>query len=154
MKYATIGSLSHGTMRPEDLIPAFLDGLEALLFQQERTPENRDELDKIRNQVEEYNDECFDDNGDYIKSEFDNEIIEDLFNMLELFSPPYVYFGSHPGDGADYGYWFNLDAIEDMPKYNDLAEVPDDIDEDYAIVNDHGNVTVYSKDGKEIVSCV
>lgn len=58
------------------------------------------------------------------------------------------------GDGSDFGYWFSLDSIQDIPQFSDLSDVPDDIGEDYAIVNDHGNVSVYGADGKEIVSVV
>jgi len=31
--------------------------------------------------------------------------LEDLFDLLSELSPPHHYFGSHPGDGALYGYW-------------------------------------------------
>ena len=35
------------------------------------------------------------------------EIIVSLFDALDQLSPDGQYFGSHPGDGADFGYWEN-----------------------------------------------
>ena len=32
-------------------------------------------------------------------------LLEDLFNALNDHAPIGCYFGSHPGDGSDFGYW-------------------------------------------------
>ena len=32
-------------------------------------------------------------------------LLESLFDMLEGCSPEDYYFGAHPGDGSDYGFW-------------------------------------------------
>jgi hypothetical protein len=33
------------------------------------------------------------------------ELISELFEALDDLSPDNFYFGSHPGDGADFNYW-------------------------------------------------
>lgn len=48
-----------------------------------------------------------------------------------------------------------MDSIGELPKFNDLADAfRAEIAEDFQVVNDHGNVTVYSSDGKELVALV
>jgi hypothetical protein len=91
------GTVSHGTMRPEDLIPAFLDVLPA---------DRRDALES------EYSDivlwvqgvEPLTPPTDEDISWFLNEVLFDALNEL---APHGYYFGAHPGDGADYGFWMH-----------------------------------------------
>lgn len=112
MKHAPPGSISSGTMHPRDFLPAFVGTLEGLLFvngDHFSLPENRKERDRLNELIGEAQD-CFDDDGelksdDDIGTEGTNEIMESLFDALESFAPPDHYFGSHPGDGADFGFW-------------------------------------------------
>ena len=77
------GSISHGTMREEDLIPAFEGALDCL--------------------------------GIAYNAEYDPDDMEDqswycwehLVELLDSAAPNGYYFGSHPGDGSDYGFWEN-----------------------------------------------
>jgi len=86
------GSISHGTMRPQDLIPAFLEVLKKL------DPAKHAELSAY------VGDE--DDNSPWWDSEDASMLLnEDLFNALNACAPDGWYFGSHPGDGSDYGFW-------------------------------------------------
>jgi hypothetical protein len=32
-------------------------------------------------------------------------LLESLFDTLDNYSPEGYYFGAHPGDGSDYGFW-------------------------------------------------
>jgi hypothetical protein len=103
------GTVIHGTLRDEDLIPAFLEALRVAgeptfvpatnwlflsrgyfrygndwVLAVERTGE-----DEVREQM--------------------SNLTEYLFDSLDAIAPPGTYFGTHPGDGSDFGFW----AVED-----------------------------------------
>lgn len=88
-------SVSTGTLRRADLIPAFIDVLAEV------------DKDKARKYNDEYGTIDFD--SDKGMSEAD-ELLMELFDALEAIAPEwfgsgYIYFGAHPGDGADFGFW-------------------------------------------------
>ncbi|HMM21473.1 MAG TPA: hypothetical protein PKA10_12205 [Selenomonadales bacterium] len=94
----TFGSISHGTHRLEDLIPAFMDALKELdeaaaarLIQEYPLV-----LTKDGSSIEDYN-------------EFAREeacyLLDRLFDILAEYAPKNGYFGAHPGDGSDFGFW-------------------------------------------------
>lgn len=132
------GTVSRGTLRTEDLIEAFAYALGETPHQLQveagvwlATPE--DERDE--------------DAGCYI--------LEDLQDALDNIAPPYGYFGSHEGDGADFGFWPDWGAIEEaeycgeLVRVSDLADLSDDPPAnvpDALVVNDHGNATLYYYD--------
>jgi hypothetical protein len=74
-------------MRAEDLIPAFCDALDAL--------GRHDCASMARSAYE--GAPCDADNLGYI--------LDFLFNALDACAPRAYYFGAHPGDGSDYGFW-------------------------------------------------
>lgn len=99
----TTGSVSWGTMRPIDLIPKFM----AVLG--EHWPQKAAELTTVY--VGEHNwpycmagllydEEFMDDNP-----EATGLLLDDLFYALDDLAPEGHYFGAHPGDGCDYGFW-------------------------------------------------
>lgn len=77
---------------------------------------------------------------------------ETLFDALDECAPPYFYFGSHPGDGADYGFWLSEEALQDFDglKVSDLSEVPSDYSGEVLHVNDHGNTSLYAADNGKL----
>ncbi len=91
-------SISAGTLRTEDLIGTFI-GL----------------LDEIRPRVaarirKEY--------GDIIDNPSDPDAVwflhEVLFEELDKLAPEGCYFGAHPGDGSDFGFWsYEFDEEDD-----------------------------------------
>ena len=140
----SFGTVSSGTMRTEDLIPAFVDELLWL------DPENSKALE-IKNKLDNLDDE-FDETNIYYSSEDSDFDLQELFDAMDeiCYTTPYCYFGSHPGDGADYGFWIDHEAIEDDVRFGellsveDLADVPDKYEGNVIVTNDHGNMTLYN----------
>lgn len=95
------GTVSHGTMRTEDLIPAFLNVL---------ADYDMEEHDRIR---DDYHHHIWEDDADTEGFDYDSEdaqyMLEALFNALNDIAPEGMYFGSHPDDGSDYGFWESED---------------------------------------------
>ena len=127
-----VGSFSTGTLHPEALLPTFARELER------HAPDHAMVTAAYAIQVY--------DGG---ASELINEIQEELQN----YCPPFVTFGSHPGDGADFGFWPDMERIQETltdafvghkmnPPKNGEWEWT--LEDDGVIVNtnDHGNVTV------------
>lgn len=127
MTYVTESrSISHGTMRNEDLIPAFVSELEdrqndnlyttdgdevAMVAMNARIT---DLLAGIESRME--------DDG-YFDSEDADYDLESLFDALNEYAGEGFTFGAHPGDGSDYGYW---PIPEEPGEYTD--EVQDRLD--------------------------
>jgi hypothetical protein len=102
---------------------------------------------------------------DYFESEESDWDLESLFDALGEYAAPYFYFGAHPGDGSDYGFWLSENWDEDFEplpdcisgdrypdhiKVSDLSEVPSWFRGEVAVVNDHGNVTLYVKTARTL----
>lgn len=83
-------SVSWGTMRSEDLIPKFLGVLK------QYAPDNYDAYVKA-------NPEVLDLKG--MDDETLGWVVDELFDELDKIAPEGTYFGAHPDDGADYGFW-------------------------------------------------
>ena len=83
--------------------------------------------------------------GDYYETEDSGYDLEDLFDALNEYAMPGFYFGSHPGDGADYGFWLDEDIEHNFDglKVDDLSEIPTGYIGEVLHVNDHGNMTLY-----------
>jgi hypothetical protein len=97
MKYATPGTISHGTMLPDDLLPKFARELEDCVTRNPELPLiEREQLTKLVWEAREFTE---------FESDASAEMIFALMDALQDFAPPGHYFGSHEGDGADFGYW-------------------------------------------------
>lgn len=48
-----------------------------------------------------------DKDSDWWNSEDATILLDSLFDTLDLYAPDGYYFGAHPGDGSDYGFWKN-----------------------------------------------
>lgn len=88
----TIGTISHGTLRHEDLIPAFARELRRLCGTNPRALELVEQVEKV--DLSE---------GD---AEVGDDLEVDLADALdEIASQHGLRFGSHEGDGSDFGFW-------------------------------------------------
>jgi len=126
---ASFGSVSSGTMRPEDLIPSFASALDDLKLSRAHR-----KLVNEANRIEDFD------------SEDAGYILEELFEALEAYAPAYAYFGAHPGDGSDYGFWLSDGFPDDFDglKVADTSEVLKGYSGEVLQVSDHGNMTLYA----------
>lgn len=167
LKCAKIGSISHGTLRDEDLLEVFTNELE---WQIQRNgdffsrPENFTERDRLNAIIGEAQD-CWTDDGEVIKEDKQDmvsDLINDaLINALESFCPPYFYFGAHYGDGSDFGYWpLDIEEIKGQVEFSSTTEQEypaDDFQGEWLHINERGNCTLYVRENgqdKEIWAIV
>jgi hypothetical protein len=87
------GTVSHGTHRTVDLVPAFLDMLRALDPNQAQLIEQAYDLDRILSADEE--------------GEEDDCLMDSLRFALNEAAPEGWYFGAIEGDGSDFGFWIS-----------------------------------------------
>ncbi len=104
------GTLVCGTLRPQALLPAFMDTLSAM---------NREAYDQLIDSIETdgvvgiaYNEggampgiDLCDDDEWWESEECAYLLNEELFDALNDVADEGFYFGAHPGDGADFGFW-------------------------------------------------
>jgi hypothetical protein len=157
----TLGSVSSGTLRTEDLLPAFAEAYRPF----NPNAPVIEECDAVMQGWE----------GGLDYEDLD-EVIGKLQECLTEVCPPFIYFGAHPGDGSDFGFFVDHNALEEARSYAVVA--PCDcgdghecamqdwcasldkeqayLEEDNVIVqvNDHGNITVYDLDRNELWSVV
>lgn len=173
---ARFGSVSSGTLRNEDLIPAFVSALEDIrerIASPGATTEPAAEtaervrivsgLDDFLGEIESRMYADPDNPEAYFESEEAGWDLEELQTRLEEFAPPFGYFGTLEGDGADFGFWFARESFDEAVYEGSVLKVnagdawPDPLPDgtDYvAEVSDHGNVSLYATDGTEIWAIV
>ena len=98
------GTISHGTMRNQDVLPKLM----STLF-----TEDPNRAREIWNGNPDFLEALCDLNAGIENPWWDSEdacyMSEELFNVMNEYSPEGHYFGAHPGDGSDFGYWKNED---------------------------------------------
>ena len=149
-----LGSVSTGTLRTEDLLEAFVGQLECILREaaenaQITEPEGLPQHQFVRDArslLEKGPDNWTDDDQEAASS----LVNEDLMDALNEYAPPCCYFGAHPGDGADFGFWISEDAVRDGIHDGDILLVEDSPNAERSTIpeyllhrNDHGNETLY-----------
>lgn len=135
-----IGSISHGTLKTDDLVKAFIDALGTIqLSVKERTA--------VRHASALFEK----------KFEPDEEELEwtyeELRDIIDEHLPPYCYFGTTEGDGSDFGVWPDWRRLDEEMMADELAngeDLPSTVREgpsEFLQVNDHGNATYYQRRG-------
>lgn len=160
-----IGSVSHGTLRPEDLIPTFAELLEQLNSDSysEFVTDNTylfADFEEMHTYI------CL--GGQLYDSDWLEGEVNELIDRLSELAPPYFYFGAHEGDGSDFGFWFDQHGFDQARQDGEIYVSNDSPDWQFirdnlgewtgthyvAVVNDHGNVTLYDLEGNEIWAIV
>jgi len=127
----SLGSVSSGTLKPEDLIAAFAAALD-----------NLEPRSALAAEAQEYDPET-------AEPDVGNWLLEELFEALDDLAPPYCYFGTVDGDGADFGFWPEYDLIRealaggDLLQVTDIREIPKDYDGQALRVRD-GYMTLFA----------
>lgn len=157
-----IGSISEGTLRPEDLIDRYLDELERIVL-------SRKERGRVRSIRASYDAAIGNTRSEYW-NDIASEDLQELSEMMENHCPDYSYFGTSEGDGASFGIWPSIDSLEDDAIEHSRYLDPRDPRSRYASVlkmaagdefpsarkatvshimevSDHGNVTLYRRSG-------
>lgn len=158
-----LGTISEGTLRPEDLIPAYLDAIADIRV----TRRERCIADGIR--LETRFPTFYEPDGDTGSHDNLDHAIERLTEILESHVPDYCYFGTLEGDGACFGVWVSDEVLTPGARVDDLIRSeyspsqwremcgrPGQPAEDhgctyYLQVNDHGNATLYRRAGNRWV---
>jgi hypothetical protein len=160
MGFKHTGSVSSGTLRDEDLLLAFADLLEVICDDNDKMARSFGRLDLVsdsdayRKLIADAREcEIAPEGEDVSDIEEASDIVNELIDALTEFAPDYFYFGSHPGDGADFGFWLHEDwqqmAKDDGVVFLDAGDPNPAGGSNVAFVTDHGNVSYgYVQDGE------
>lgn len=111
--FAHAGTLVHGTHRPQDLIPALVGKLTEL------------DAERAGRITAQYPVTLADLEADHFDAA--NALIEDLTDALDELAPEGWYFGNHPDDGADLGFWRSDDCTcgaQGLPRDQHQGDCP------------------------------
>ena len=139
-----LGSISTGTLLIEDIFPAYLDQLDKLSPNSPLSKEVWAYMETGALLEEHANAWC---------------IVEQIDLLLNELCPPFVYFGTLEGDGADFGFWPDMDRLNEEMR-NTTSDFQADncwtLTDDGVIVqvSDHGNVTVMDMERNVLWSVV
>ena len=146
VRLPSIGSVSHGTLRTEDLLPDFVSLLRELGYRGKRNGAY-DRASRIANLSARHGEI-----PEGLREEAD-ELVNDLCDLLDGFAPEFCYFGTHPGDGSDFGFWASenwreLAEDDGCPIVSDGSELPEGFaNGPWFQMSDHGNLALYFRTG-------
>lgn len=113
---AMLGTVIHGTLQPEDLLRATIEVLEKL---------DAGRASKIRKQYPDVFEIFLKSDEERSPVPMGRDVLhileeaswcfEEICNELNAIAPEGTFFGAHPGDGSDFGFWpVESEDIEDV----------------------------------------
>ena len=164
-----LGTISHGTMRVQDTMPALLsalDGIRLSAADRQTCSGVEQSFDAwIAVDAEAYRAVSGPWDADDLLCDLEIEMNDTLLPLAESYVPDYCYVGSHPGDGSDLGVWVCEDLFDDTTQgsYDGYCfrstESPWpspglSLDHSHWLqINDHGNATLYRRSGSRWTEC-
>ena len=148
-----IGTVISGTHRSEDLLRAFLEEFMELVH---GTKLSKDDQQLIKD-AKTVSAPIIPDDNTFGAVEID-DIVAELSDRLNDLAPPFCYFGTAPGDGADFGFWVDQELIMMTIRDHEMcceqcngmrshwSGPPEAESYQKVFVNDHGNITLYERD--------
>ena len=141
-----LGSISHGTLRTQDLLPVFLETFMALGGNVPSDLECGAYIEYL-NWPNPATTAC-DDEDKFWDSEdamWDMEALTDGLNNL---CPSFVYFGTLEGDGSDFGFWVDWDSMGETieNKHDGFDWEPGEYELNSVIVRVHSTVAIDTMD--------
>ena len=155
-----IGTISEGTLKTEDignnliwhLDRIDLDNTDLIIFKKLKK-EFLEEIEHLEESEEEYSEKL-------------ENIFDEIKEIADNYTPDYCYLGMSGCDGADFGVWpvpdlfdttwqggFDGFVFTSTIETNSVEEhVPAEYTH-YLAVNDHGNCTLWSRDGDTWKEC-
>lgn len=114
------GTVTHGTLRYVDLIPEFW---EYLTMYHPETTITLSDVDLYSTIIDANSDSDLDDDD----IEACGFLLETLDRAMNDIAPEHYYFGAHPGDGSDFGFWLadDLRECDECGLITDAGEWPD-----------------------------
>ena len=153
----SLGDLTDRSCSKEDLFYALYDEAKRR-FPNSPTVKDIDLVVKVLDNVDDHH---------FTRAFYNTGYCEDsialLHDLLNRDLPPFVYFGTR-GSRLNYGYYFDNSDYEcsvldgETLVANDLSDIDfDNLSEDVwvcAVVNDHGNIDFYDRNGKHLYGVV
>jgi hypothetical protein len=143
-RYLPIGEVSSATLRSEDVVPELFGLADTVRM----SVNDRRAVRKLQAEWDALSPE--DETGS------DSEIWSELSDVLDSYAPPFCYVGSLEGDGACIGVWLSQDAL-DMSIADGEIWIDHGVGSEIVksasyrlVVSDHGNQTLYDRQGREI----
>lgn len=145
--FAPLGSISSGTLNTRQLLDVFMHTLMRLA----RLDDNVERAKRVKTACANAQDLLVIENWTEDQDEEAADMVGDVLpNLLQGYALPFVTFGSHSGDGSDFGFWVDDEAIEQAVKDQEIARVVTltttvDLTIPYKLlVQGHGRMTLIS----------
>jgi len=155
-----IGSISDGTLKTEDIG-------NNLIWHMDRLDLDTNDLNTFNKLKKEFSDEIehLEESEEEYSEKLEN-IFDEIKDIADNYTPDYCYLGMSDCDGADFGVWPEPDlfipttqggydgyVFRSTIETNGVDEhVPEEYSH-YLAVNDHGNCTLWSRDGDTWKEC-